>query len=450
MGAIDQYLQLFADHRELIDANGGAPLNAMRDAAADVLKRVLLPRMGDENYANVDIENMLAPDFGINLQRVSMDVSTEVTFKCDVPVTSHAVLMNVNDTFSPTYEAIDRLPAGVEIGSLNEFSRFSPDDVAEFYGKIADINNPIVALNTLLAQDGLYLRVKKGVNLEKPLQLVNILSSPMPYMAVRRMLIIVEDNASVKLTACDHSQRDDVRMLNLETIEVSLGENSRFDYYSIEESTVSTSRLSALYLRQQAHSQVNIDGITLFNGITRNEYHCTFEGENAGLRLYGMGIEDKERVISTYSYINHKVPRCKTDELFKFSVDDESSAAFTGRIYVAEGAVETEAYQANRNLVGGDKARMYSRPQLEIYNDDVKCSHGSATGQLDAMQLFYMRTRGLSEETARLLLRQAFMSDVISAIDIESLRDRLYILTERRFAGLESACAKCPAGTCQK
>lgn len=303
----------------------------------------------------------------------------------------------------------------------------------------------------LLAQDGLYLRVRRGVRLERPLQLVNILTGSAPLMAVRRMLVIIEDEAECKLVACDHTQRDDLDMLALETVEIYVGRRARFDYCHIEESSRKTSRLSALYLRQQEASSVNIDGMTLFNGKTRNEYHCRFEGENAGLRLYGMGIEDKERVISTYTHIDHAVPRCKSDELFKFTVDDSASGAFTGRIHVAPGAVGTEAYQANRNLVGSPEARMNSKPQLEIYNDDVKCSHGCAIGQLDPLQVFYMRTRGLTEAEARLLLRQAFMSDVIAAVDVPSLRDRLHMLAERRFAGMETACGRqCSAGKCNK
>lgn len=444
MGSLDQYLNLYDRHRELIDANGAHALNAKRDEARRMLDGIRLPRRGDENFANIDMEEMLAPDFGLNLQKVPIDVNPDVTFRCDVPVAPRSVLMNVNDTFAAAVEAFDDLPDGVDVGSLREFARLNPEEVKEFYGRTADLTNPIVALNTLFAQDGLYLRVHKGVRLERPLQLVNILANAQPLMAVRRILVIIEDDAECKLLVCDHSQRDDQEFMALETVEINVGRNARFDYYNIEESTRSTRRLSALYLRQQADSAVTVDGITLFNGKTRNEYYCRFEGENASLKLYGMGIEDKDRTVATFTHIDHAVPRCKSDELFKFSVDDEATGAFTGRIYVAPGAVKTEAYQANRNLVGEGGAKMWSRPQLEIYNDDVKCSHGCAIGQLDPMQVFYMRTRGLSEAQAKLLLRQAFMSDVIDAIDVPSLRDRLHILIERRFAGADSACSSCP------
>lgn len=451
MNPLEQYLELYRSHRDEIDANGAPVLNALRDDAFRRLEGMTLPARGDENFENIDPGAILAPDYGINLRKAPVEFDPGMTFRCDVPLASQSVMMNVNDTFAAATDAYDSLPDGVDAGSLREFARLAPAEVAEYYGRIADPGNPVVALDTLLAQDGLYLRVRRGVRLERPLQLVNILTGSAPLMAVRRMLVIIEDEAECKLVACDHTQRDDLDMLALETVEIYVGRRARFDYCHIEESSRKTSRLSALYLRQQEASSVNIDGMTLFNGKTRNEYHCRFEGENAGLRLYGMGIEDKERVISTYTHIDHAVPRCKSDELFKFTVDDSASGAFTGRIHVAPGAVGTEAYQANRNLVGSPEARMNSKPQLEIYNDDVKCSHGCAIGQLDPLQVFYMRTRGLTEAEARLLLRQAFMSDVIAAVDVPSLRDRLHMLAERRFAGMETACGhQCAAGKCNK
>ncbi len=416
MGAIDQYIELFNTSRDTIDSNSAGPINALREEAARLLGGMKLPRRGDENYANIDMEEMLTPDFGLKLDSPDLKVNTD---------------------------AFGKLPEGVEVGSLRAFARKHPEQVAAYYGKIADAANPIVALDNLLVQDGLYLHVKSGVKLQRPLQLINLLENTQPEMAVRRVLVVIEDDAECKLLVCDHSHRDDVSLLELETVEISLGQRARFDYYHIEESTETTSRLSALYARQAAYSQLNIDGVTLYNGRTRNEYHCTFEGEESTLRLYGMGIEDGDRHLSTYSHISHNVARCKSDELFKYTVDDRASGEFTGRIYVAPGAVKTEAFQANRNLVGSSEAKMYSRPQLEIYNDDVKCSHGCAIGQLDAMQLFYMRTRGLSEAEAKLLLRQAFMADVIAGIDAPAIRDRLHLLIEHRFSGLASKCDAC-------
>ena len=446
MSAVTQYIELFCGHRAMIDANGAGPLNLLRDEACRVLEKHLLPAKGAEDYQDTDLDAMLAPDFGLNLDKIEIDVNPAATFRCDVPLVKSSLFLMENDTLVSAEGAEDALPEGVLAGSLRKFARECPDLVGKYYGKAAGMENPIVALDTMFAQDGLFLYVPRGVRLERPVQLVNILSNPHPLMAVRRVLVVLEEGAEAKILVCDHTQRDGVQFMDLQTVELFVAAGARLDYYELEESSRETSRLSALYLRQGADSCVTVDGITLFNGESRNEYFCDFEGEGASLRLYGMNIGDESRKVSTYSRINHAVPRCQSDELFKYAVDDNARADFTGRIHVAPGAVKTEAYQSNRSLVGSDSSKVFSKPQLEIYNDDVKCSHGCAIGQLDPMQMFYMRTRGLPEADARLLLRQAFMADVIDAVGIDSLRDRLRLLVERRFAGADTACSSCRGG----
>lgn len=441
--ALRQYVELYRDHRDLIDSHSAPALNALRPVAYKTLESMDLPRKGAEDYEHTDLSALLAPDYGINVARVPIDVNPAASFRCDVPHMSTSLFFLINDSYAESKGAHKGLPEGVTVTGLRDFAIRYPEIVSAYYGRLADIENPIVALNTLLCQDGMVLYVRRGVKVEKPLQLVNILHNGTPLMAVRRLLVILEEEAEARLLVCDHTQVPDVNFLALETVEIYAGERSRFDLYTLEESNEATSRLSALYLQQEAGSNVLIDGITLYNGTTRNEYHTRFNGSDAELHLYGMGIEDAGRHLETYSRIEHAVPGCRTDELFKYVVDDRATGSFTGRIYVAKGASKTEAYQANRNLVGSPEAKMYSKPQLEIYNDDVKCSHGTAIGQLDEMQLFYMRTRGLSETQARLLLKQAFMADVIDGVRLEQLRDRLRHLVERRFAGEAAGCGSC-------
>lgn len=442
MSALNQYIDLYETNRDLINNHSANPLNRLREDALKTLKEKPLPHKGADNYENCDLESMLAPDFGINLAKVNIDVDPRDTFRCDVPTLSAKLSMLINDTYAQTPGEWG-LPDGVDVGSLRKAAILHPELIEKYYGKGAEIGNPVVALNTLLAQDGYFLHIKKGTKLTSPLQLVNILENGAPLMAVRRLLIILEEDTEAKLLVCDHTQNPDEEFLGLETVEIFAGKNAKFDYYSLEESSTKTSRISVLYLNQEENSKVSIDGLTLFNGTTRNEYYCRLLGENAELKLYGLGIEDEQRELSTYSKISHLEPNCKSDELFKYTADDKASASFTGRIYVDYGASGTEAYQANRNIIGSDEAKVMSRPELEIYNDDVKCSHGTAIGRLDQNQLFYMRTRGLDDNTAKLLLKQAFMSDVIERIDIPSLRDKLHFMVERRFAGEKSACRNC-------
>ena len=443
MNALKQYIDLYREHADLIDLNSAEMLNGRREEAFRILEGMKLPEKGSENYETTSLPDILSPDYGVNIARVNIDVNPAASFHCGVPNLSTSLFMLVNDIYAETPRSREGLPEGIEAGSLRKFAEQHPEIIERYYGRIADIHNPIVALDTLLAQDGIAIWVKRGVNVEKPLQLVNILQSGMPLMAVRRVLIIAEEDAKVKILSCDHTQNPDVDFLALNTIEICAGRNSQVDLYDLEESTERTSRLSALYLRQEEGSNVLIDGITLYNGTTRNEYHTSFIGEHASLKLYGMGIEDRKRHLDNYSRIEHAKGSCTTDELFKYVVDDEATGAFAGLVLVRPGADKTEAYQSNRNIVGSDTARMYSKPQLEIYNDDVKCSHGTATGQLDEMQVFYMRTRGIPEATAKLLLKQAFMADVIDGVRLEGLQERLHMLVERRFAGGESSCASC-------
>ncbi len=444
MAALDQYLALYDEHRILIESKSPAPLNALRQKAAESLRSTGLPSQKAEDYRHTYLEALLAPDYGINVGRVPMTVNPNESFRCDVPHLSTSLFLIVNDAFAETAGCRDNLPEGVDVMSLARYATINPDFVSKYYGALADIANPIVALNTLFCQDGIVIRVREGVKVESTIQLVNIFNHTAPLMACRRVLIVMEECAEARILACDHTQTRDVAFCNLQVVEIFAGKRSRLDFYDLEESTVSTTRLSSLWLRQDEESEVLIDEMTLYNGVTRNELLTRFAGPRARLKMLGMGIEDKQRRLDTLSRISHDVPDCKTDELFKYVVEGESVGAFAGLIYVAEGASGTEAYQSNRNLLGSEEARMHSKPQLEIYNDDVKCSHGTAIGQLDEKQLFYMMTRGISEQSARFLLKQAFMSDVIDGIALQPLRDRLKLMVERRFAGEETACASCP------
>ena len=444
MGALDQYIALWQEHGALIDAKAPEALNRLRPEAASSLIERGLPSPKDEDYRHTDLDRILAPDFGVNVGRVKIDVNPSETFRCDVPMLSTSLFLIVNDAFAETAGCRRMLPEGVDVMSLAAYARSNPGFVSDHYGRLADMANPIVALNTLLCQDGIVIRVRKGVKVEPTIQIVNIFNNSAALLAARRVLIVMEEDAEAKVLVCDHTQSSDVDFCSLQVVEVYAGVRSRLDFYDLEESTRRTSRLSSLWLRQEAGSEVLLDAMTLYNGTTRNEFYTSFAGRHARLRMLGMGIEDDSRRLDTYSRIAHDVPDCNTDELFKYTVDDEAMGAFSGLIYVAEGASKTEAFQSNRNLVGSDTAKMHSKPQLEIYNDDVKCSHGTAIGQLDEKQLFYMMTRGISEAQARFMLKQAFMSDVIDGISLAPLRDRLKLMVERRFAGEKAACASCP------
>lgn len=442
MNALKQYIDLYDESRELIEQQSPAVMNALRTAAREHLQDAHLPRKGSEDYEASDLESVFAHDYGVNVNRLPFDADPAHTFHCDVPNLSTCLYYTSNDAFHSSATA-ERNIGQVVVEPFSMAAVDYPELMSDHYGKLACLDDPTVALNTLLAQDGLFIYVPDGVVAERPIQLVNIFNAALDMMVQRRLLIVVGRNASVKLLVCDHTQSPDYRYLSNQVIEIVAMPGSTVDYYDLEESTPQTSRVSSIYVNQQEGSNVLIDGITLVNGFTRNNYHVEVNGEHAETQLLGMTIASGEQHVDSHTFISHNAPRCHSNEMFKYVLNDNAIGAFAGKILVQPNCPRVEAYQGNRNLCGSPTAKMYTKPQLEIYTDDVMCSHGSAVGQLDEEALFYMRTRGIGLDEARRLLMQAFVADVVDGVRLDALKDRLHYMVEKRFAGTLSNCAGC-------
>ena len=443
MSSLNQYIELFKENRDTICSHSVEPMNALRDKALCALTDKVLPKKGDENYEITDIENIFAPDYGVNINRFDFGADTANAFRCDVPNMSTWLYFSFNDTYYSSRTASIGMPEGVLAGSIRQFAAQHSNIISRYYGTLAPIDNPIVALNTLLAQDALLIYVPKNVTLEKPLQLVNILNASIPVMACRRILIILEENAHAKMLVCDHTQNQDIDFLNSQVIEIFAGKNSSFDLYDLEESGEHTHRVSSLWAKQEEGSNVLVNGITLVNGTTRNNYSIDVVGEHCETHLYGMAIAGGCQHIDNHTDINHRTGRCSSNELFKYILEDKARGAFCGKILVEPNAPKIEAYQSNKNICTSNEAKMFTKPQLEIYTDDVKCSHGSTIGQLDQDAIFYMQARGISKNEARMLLMQAFMTDVIATVRMDSLKDRLRHLIDKRLYGKLTLCQQC-------
>ncbi len=443
MSSIRQYIDIYRDNAKALDDNSSPVLNALRPKAFEALDGKELPRRGDEGYEKTSLEDMFAPDFGLNIFRLDIPVDIADTFKCDVPRVSTLMAYVINDKFVKSAALTDRLPEGVIFGSLAQESEAHPQLTGQYYGRLASLDDVPTALNTLLVQDGVVLYVPRGVKLEKPLQLVNIFSSPTPLMAVRRVLIILEDDAKAQMLVCDHTQDGERGYMSSQVVEIFLGRNASLDLYDMEESSPLTSRCSQLYARQDEGSRLLVNGTTLACGTTRNDYHISLEGAGASSMLTGMAIASGHQHVDNDSCVNHRTHDCESRQMFKYILDDEATGAFEGGITVFPGAERTSAYQSNKNILASAAAKMHTKPQLLIYCDDVKCSHGATTGQLDQNALFYMRQRGISEKMARTMLMQAFMADVIDTVTIDGLADRLRHLVEKRLHGQSSFCSDC-------
>lgn len=440
------YIDLFSQNRSLIDGGSAGAMNALRQRALDCLVRSGLPHKGLEEYLHTDVVEWFKPDWGMNLARLDMPVDFAQAFKCSVPNLSTQLYFLANDTFASSQTASKNpLPQGVIAGSLKEAATEHPELVSQFYGKLADMEKQgIAAINTLFAQDGFLLYVPDGVIIEKPLQLVTLLSSKVDLMVNRRILVVLGRGAQAKLLLCDHALSAN-QYLTTQIVEVFAGQDSILELYDLEETHYANRRISELYVNQEAGSSVEVDYVTLHNGQTRNSVFSTFAGRGSRLCLNGIATIDKEQHVDNMTFVDHRAQECTSNELFKYVLDDSASGVFAGKVLVRHGAQHTESQQTNRNICLTRQARMFTQPQLEIYADDVKCSHGATVGQLDDKAMFYMRQRGIPEAEARMMLMQAFVGEVIGRVSLEPLRNRLNRLVEKRFRGELTQCEGCRA-----
>ena len=443
MRAEQQYLDLFDKERDTLFRHSCDTLNARRDTARRDLDRHGLPTRHDERCKYTDVASAFAPDYGLNLTRIIPGVDPYTAYRCQVPNLSTSLYFVVNDCVMPPSGTNAPLPDGVTLCSMLEAARRCPDLLDAHYGRLADTAaDGITALNTMIAQDGLFIHVAAGVKCARPIQIVNVSAAQIDLLSTRRVLIIVEPGAELSLLFCDHSD-DRHRYATTQVAEAFVGHDAHLNLYSIEETHLGNKRFSHLYADQKANSRLTLGSITLMAGLTRNRLDLHLNGEGAEARAYGCVVADGEEHVDNNLLVDHAAPGCTSDLLYKYVLDDRATGVFAGRILVREGAEHTASDETNANLCASPDARMFTRPILEIYADDVRCNHGATVGRFDEQALFYMRQRGIDESEARLLLQHAFVNDVIRRIELEPVRDRLSYLVEMRFRGLLHRCGGC-------
>lgn len=450
MNSHQQYIDLYREHGTLIASGSCEVLNVHRDEAARQLAAQGFPTRKVERYKYTSAEEAFAPDFGLNLKRMAPGVNPYEAYKCNVPNLSTALFFVVNDVPCPALEGSQAsLPEGVVVESFRQAALHHADLLAQYYNHAAandrdfrSGHDGVTLLNTLLAQDGLFIYLPAGVSLTSPIQVVNVSAARMDMMSVRRILIVAEAGAEGAILLCDHAEGSH-RYLTTQVVEVFAARDARLDLYGIEETSASNTRFSTMYVEQDAGSKVSYDGVTLTCGCSRNRLDVRLRGEGAVSELYGAVIADGNQHVDNNILVEHLAPKCNSDMLYKYVLDDESVGAFAGKVYVGPGAQQTLSQQTNANLCASPTAHAYSQPMLEIYADDVKCNHGSTIGKLDEGALFYMRQRGIPEAEARLLLQHAFVNEVLRHVQIPLLHERLSQLVNLRFRGELNKCRGC-------
>ena len=442
MKAQETYSNLFKNYREVLRLNAARALDGARDAAFARFEAMGIPAANNEEYRYCDLRPALEVDYGLNLYRMGIPAHPGEVFRCDVPTLSTKLFFVVNDLFYPNKKPVE-LPEGIIYGSLNEQLKANPELLERYYNALCSQGkDAMAALNTAMVQDGFVLYIPAGVQVEQPLQLVQMFQGDIDIMATRRLLIVLGEGASANVIVCDHAMST-AKYFSNQVCEIFLGKDARLEYYEMEMTHDKVTRVSNTYVSQDAGSDLLMNNIGLENGLTRNNVELTFQAPDAKADLSGLSLLSRQQLSDNHVVVNHKAGGCNSNQIFKYVMDGAARGVFGGKVLVQPQAQKTVALQSNANLCTSKEARMHAMPQLEIYADDVTCSHGSATGQIDENALFYMRQRGLSEEEARMFLKFAFASDIVERISLKPLQARIRMLIGKRFRGELSKCAEC-------
>jgi Fe-S cluster assembly protein SufD len=439
----ERYLGLYKENIGKISENSSPYLNSFREQAYEKFRMLGIPTKKDEAYKYTNLSVFFDHYYKSYFMPVASDFIIAEEFRCDVAdLDTHGIVL-LNGFYPTINEKLRQLPTGVWIGSLNEASiRFS-DIVEKHYDKYAKSETDgLLHLNTAMAYDGVFVYVPEGVTLTKPVQVVNLVHSGEDMFNQHRNLIIVEKNAEISLIICDHTLSPQKFLTNAVT-EIFVGENSHFDIIRVQNEHNNACKITHTFIHQESNSVATSNNMTLHGGLIRNSTYHYLGGEGAECYSYGLFLADKWQHVDNYVNVDHAFPHCTSNQLFKGVLDDMSTGAFNGRILVRPDAQGTLAYQKNNNILLTDDAKMDTKPQLEIYADDVKCSHGATIGQIDDDALFYLQSRGINKREARLMLMFGFAHEVIQNIKIEPLRERMDNLVMQRLKGELSRCASC-------
>lgn len=436
------FSDLYTSGKELLNMGVNSCMNIEREKAFSSFLEGGIPTKKVEDYKYTDLSKAFEKDYNVVLRYHKQDVDLNDVFKCDVPDLDTSLVLTTNGWYYERNKELSGLPKGVIICSLQEASLKYADLFEKHYNKYTISDQAVVDLNTTFAQDGIFIYVPENVVLDKTIQIVNIMRANDDVMSFQRNLIVIGKNAQAKILSCDHSLSD-VNFLANNLTEIAVEDNAVLDYYQLQSQTLKSSQINSVFIKQARSSNVLSNTITLYGGLVRNNIYVKLAGEGAENNTYGMYLTDKCQHVDNFTFIDHAAANCISNEHFKGVLDDESIAAFTGRITVRPDAQQTAANQRNNNLLLTKDAKMFAKPQLVIDADDVKCSHGATVGQIDEDALFYLRARGIGESEARMMMMFAFTNEVIDKIRIEPIKIRIAELVEKRLRGEISQCSNC-------
>jgi Fe-S cluster assembly protein SufD len=438
---LGSYLESFTEFQKRA-AGGDLPwLRILRENAFARFYEVGFPTTRDEDWRFTNVSAIAKTPFELAHEA---RVSQSVVEQFGVPTTGSRLIF-VNGRFSRELSSIGQLPPGVSINGLAEEINANASEVESHLGRYLNIQrDAFSALNTAFAEDGGYVHVRRGVVLTDPIYLLFIsTASDKPVMTHPRNLIVIADEAQATIVE-DYVSIGETPAFSNTATELVAGESAVVSHYMVEREHRQAFNISTLRIQQGRNANVSSHSVLLGGGLVRNNVHPVLAGEGGECLINGLFMGNGRQHLDNYMLVEHASPHCASRQFYNGILDDRAHGVFHGRIIVHKDAQKTDAKQTNRNLLLSDDSQIDTKPQLEIYADDVKCTHGATIGQIEENALFYLRSRGIDEISARKLLLLAFANECMDRMAPSGARDHVEKLIHAHLLQIANSVTRLP------
>lgn len=427
------YKSRFDAFERSLNGDSKSALHQLRREAIGRFQETGFPTNRHEEWKFTNVSPIAQIGFEPVLRYVGEGVTPDMLASLALPKAHRLVF--VNGLFSTALSSTVTLQDGIQCGSLAAAVRSSHESVGKYLGKLVRFDEtPFVTLNTAFLSDGAFLYIPDNIVLEEPIQFIFVATGDAPALITPRNLVVIGKHSQATIVESYGFTQSRQYLTNVVT-EMYLGEGAVVEHDKLQHESTDAYHIAMMQANLSSHSTLTSNSIALGGSIVRNNATVILGGEGIECTLNGLSLGTGSQLIDNHTTIDHAKPHCESHELYKAILDGSSRGVFNGKIFVRQDAQKTDAKQTNKTLLLSDDATMDTKPQLEIFADDVKCTHGATIGQLDAEQIFYLRSRGIGESQARDILTFAFASDVVGRVHHATLRERLETLVHERLSG---------------
>jgi len=426
------YIENFGKFENSLNGDASTELHKIRRDAISVFSKLDFPTIKNEEWKYTSIAPLLKYIFTPSDNKPVVTKKQVKQFLFDE--SEHILLVFINGFFSGTLSELKNLPEGAAAGSIADAIKNYPQIVERHYSKYADYRNQIfTALSTAFTKDGAFIYIPDGKIIGKPIHILYLTSSKNEKIIIQpRNLFIAGKNSQATIIEHYASLDNGIYFTNTVT-EIFTDENAILDHIKLQDESRNAFHIARMEVDQERNSNFSSCMISFGSDLSRNDFNTRFSDLGGDCMLNGLFMIDGNQLFDVHTMIDHAKPLCTSREHYKGILDGKSHGVFNGKVMVRPDAQKTNAFQENNNIILSDSALVNTKPQLEIFADDVKCSHGATIGQIDDEALFYLKARGIGDKTARGMLIHAFASNVVNSIKVESIKNYLEEILTNKF-----------------